>query len=94
LIGAAAIVCTTGIALATPIVGLVSPLLAVGTHDGDLHAHGSAALPSGERFHLRFSTAGAATVSTQDFAFAGVIRSRVRTGVIVMMLLAFAARAV
>lgn len=70
LTGAAAIICTAGMALATPVVGLVSPLLAVGTHDGDLHAHGSAPVANGEPFHVRFSSDGAATVSTQDFALA------------------------
>jgi quercetin dioxygenase-like cupin family protein len=66
LIGAAAAITGVGLALATPIVGLLSPLLAVGTQNSDLHARGTALMSSGERFRVELETDGPSTVSTQD----------------------------
>lgn len=66
LIGAAAAGCTiVGIALGTPIVGLVSPLLAVGTHNTDTHVRGTATTSAGEQFSVELETEGAANMTTQ-----------------------------
>jgi quercetin dioxygenase-like cupin family protein len=68
--GAAALVVGAGIALATPIVGLLSPLLSVGTSNSELHARGSAMTSAGERFHVELETEGPSTVSIQEGAYA------------------------
>jgi quercetin dioxygenase-like cupin family protein len=70
LIGAAAITTVVGIALATPIVKLASPLLAVGNHTGDIHKRGTAAVSNGEPFKVELHTDGPSTFSIQDAAFA------------------------
>jgi quercetin dioxygenase-like cupin family protein len=69
-IGAAAIVAGAGLALATPIVGLVSPLLSVGTQNADLQARGAARTASGERFRVELETEGPSTLSTQAASIA------------------------
>lgn len=72
LIGAVAVICgSVGLALATPIVGLIAPVIAVGNQAADLHARGIAETGSGEPFKATLETEGPATVSIQDFAFAG-----------------------
>ena len=70
LSGAAALVVAAGIAFATPIVGLLSPLLSVGTNNHDLEARGSALTSTGERFHVELETEGPSTVSIQEGAYA------------------------
>jgi quercetin dioxygenase-like cupin family protein len=71
LIGAAAIIiAVVGLALATPIVKLASPLLAVGNHSADIHKEGTAAVGSGEPFRVELKTDGPSTFSIQDAAFA------------------------
>jgi len=65
-IGGAAIVAGAGLALATPIVGLVSPLLAVGTHSSDIHTRGTALMSNGEHFRVELETEGPSTITTQD----------------------------
>jgi hypothetical protein len=71
LIGAAAIVITAvGLALATPIVKLVSPLLAVGNQSADIHKRGTAVVSNGEPFRVELETDGPSTFSIQDAAFA------------------------
>lgn len=70
LSSAAALVIATGIALATPIVGLLSPILSVGTNNSDLHARGSGVTSNGERFHVELETEGASTVTIQEGAYA------------------------
>jgi quercetin dioxygenase-like cupin family protein len=59
-----------GFAFATPIVGLISPLLAVGNQSADLDARGTAAVSNGERFRVELETDGPSTISTQDGAYA------------------------
>jgi quercetin dioxygenase-like cupin family protein len=66
LIGAAAAITGVGLALATPIVGVLSPLLAVGTQSSDLRARGNALMSNGEHFRVELETEGPSTVSTQD----------------------------
>src|SRR5215831_17037255 len=58
LSGAVALVVVAGVSLATPIVGLLSPLLSVGTANSELHARGSALISSSERFHVELETEG------------------------------------
>jgi len=70
LSGAAALVVVAGVALATPIGGLLSPLLSVGTSNSELYARGSALTSSGERFHVELETEGPSTVSIQEGAYA------------------------
>ena len=69
--GAVAIVITAvGLALATPIVKLASPLLAVGNHAADIHKRGTAEVGNGEPFRVELKTDGPSTFSIQDAAFA------------------------
>jgi len=64
VIGVAAVT-VVGVALATPVVGLLAPLLAVGNHNAEMHARGTATTSSGELFRTEFETEGPATLSTQ-----------------------------
>ena len=66
LIGVAAVLAAVGIALATPIVGLISPFLAVGTHNSDLEADGSGVSTSGASFRVQLNADGPSTSSIQD----------------------------
>jgi quercetin dioxygenase-like cupin family protein len=67
---AAAAAAIAGIAYATPIVGLASPLFSVGQHASDIRTHGAGRTPSGAEFEVRLSTEGPSTMSTQDAAYA------------------------
>lgn len=58
-----------GLAFATPIVGLISPLLSVGNNSADAHAHGSSTTAAGEPFDVKLRTEGPSTYSTQVGAF-------------------------
>src|SRR5260221_5432405 len=69
MICAGAALALAGVALATPMAGLISPLLATGTHKADAHVHGFAATSSGEGFKVELEVEGAATVTTQDGAY-------------------------
>jgi quercetin dioxygenase-like cupin family protein len=70
IIGAAAVSATiVGLAYATPIVGLVSPLFSVGQHAADIRTHGVARSSTGESFEVRLSTEGPSTMSNQDGAY-------------------------
>ena len=66
LIAVAAVIAAVGAAFATPIVGLASPILAMGTHNANLHARGSAVQSNGERFRVELETEGPSTITTQD----------------------------
>ena len=69
--GAAAVLAVAGIAGATPIVGLVSPILAAGDHSADIHKRGiGPVVEDGDRFSAELNTDGPATISIQDAAFA------------------------
>jgi quercetin dioxygenase-like cupin family protein len=71
VIGATAVAAAiVGIAYATPIVGLASPLFSVGQHPSDIRTHGVARTPNGEEFEVRLRTEGPSTLSTQDAAYA------------------------
>lgn len=70
LIGIAAGVTAVGVVLATPIVGLTSPFLAVGTHKADLEARGKGVSVSGTPFRVRLDADGPSTSSIQDAAIA------------------------
>jgi quercetin dioxygenase-like cupin family protein len=63
---AAAIV---GLAYATPIVNLASPLFSVGQHPSDIKTRGVGKTPSGERFEVKLSSEGPSTMSNQDAAY-------------------------
>ena len=70
MIGTTAIAVTiAGLAWATPIVDLTSPLLAVGQHPGDIATSGSGHTKDGKYFQVVVKSEGPATVSTQDAAF-------------------------
>lgn len=70
LIGAAAITITAiGIAFATPIVNLTSPLLSVGHHGGDVLELGTAVGTNGQPFTALLQTGGPASFSTQEAAY-------------------------
>jgi quercetin dioxygenase-like cupin family protein len=69
LIGVAAVT-AVGVALATPVVGVLAPLLAVGNHNAEMHARGTATTSVGEPFRAEFETEGPATLSTQIYSVA------------------------
>ena len=70
VISATAIACTlAGLALATPILNLASPLFSVGQHPSDIHTHGVGKTPSGEWFEVRLNSEGPSTMSNQDAAY-------------------------
>jgi quercetin dioxygenase-like cupin family protein len=58
-----------GIAFATPIVNLASPLFSVGQHPSDIHANGVGKTPSGEWFEVKLTSEGPSTMSNQDAAY-------------------------
>lgn len=62
-------VAIAGIAFATPIVKLTSPLLSVGNQKANIDKEGTAAVASGEPFRIELKTEGASTFSTQVAAF-------------------------
>jgi quercetin dioxygenase-like cupin family protein len=71
MLGAATLAATiVGIAYATPIVGLASPLFSVGQHSANIETHGSGLTPGGQRFRVELETEGPATISNQDGAYA------------------------
>jgi quercetin dioxygenase-like cupin family protein len=70
IVGAVAIIGVAGFALATPIIGLVSPILAAGNHNADIHNRGIGPVTSGDRFHAELNTDGPSTISIQDAAVA------------------------
>ena len=65
IVASTLLVAATGAVLATPIVGLVSPLLAVGSHTGELEAVGSGTAANGMPFHVQLEAIGPATMTTQ-----------------------------
>jgi quercetin dioxygenase-like cupin family protein len=70
VIGAAATALTlVGLAFATPIKNLASPLFSVGQHPTDIKTHGEGQTVSGERFEVSLRTEGPSTISTQDAAY-------------------------
>jgi len=70
VIGAAAMAATiVGLAYATPIVNLVSPLFSVGQHPADIKTRGFGHASGGESFQVKLSTEGPSTMSTQDGAY-------------------------
>jgi hypothetical protein len=69
LVAITAIASTVGLAFATPIVNLISPLLSSGTHDGDIETRGHYALPDGGWFKVRLKTDGPSTIATQVAAY-------------------------
>jgi hypothetical protein len=70
IIGVAAISATiVGLAFATPIKNLASPLFSVGQHPADIEVRGSGLTLSGQRFKVQLETEGPSTISTQDAAY-------------------------
>jgi quercetin dioxygenase-like cupin family protein len=70
VIGAAAIASiSVGIAFATPIVNLISPLLSAGQHNADIQTHGVGQTPTGQAFSVFLHTMGPSTISTQIGAY-------------------------
>jgi quercetin dioxygenase-like cupin family protein len=69
VIGVAAVTALGG-ALATPVVGVLAPLLSVGNHNAEMHARGTATTSAGEPFKAEFETEGPATLSTQIYSVA------------------------
>lgn len=65
LLSTGLIIIGAGIALATPIAGLVAPILAVGQQANNLRGSGTANTTNGEPFMVAFQSDGAATFTTQ-----------------------------
>lgn len=65
VLAATLLAAAAGIALATPIVGVISPLLAVGSHDGEVEAVGSGTAVNGLPFHVQLEAEGPANMTTQ-----------------------------
>ena len=58
-----------GLAYATPIVNLVSPLLSVGQRNADIKTHGVGQTASGQAFEVHLHAIGPSTISTQAGAY-------------------------
>lgn len=58
-----------GLAYATPIVNLASPLFSVGQHPTDIKAHGHGQATNGQWFEVNLKSDGPSTISTQDAAY-------------------------
>ena len=69
LIGCAAIAALTGLAVATPILDLTSPLLSAGKQNSDIHEIGTFRLSSGDEFRAVIRTYGPSTISVQEGAY-------------------------
>ena len=70
VIGATVIAATiVGLAYATPIVNLASPLFSAGQHSADINTHGVGKTASGHRFRVELETEGPSTLSIQDAAY-------------------------
>jgi quercetin dioxygenase-like cupin family protein len=69
VIGAAATAAAIGLAYATPIVNLASPLLSVGHHAADIRTHGVGKTSSGEWFEVKLHTEGPSTITTQIVSY-------------------------
>src|ERR1700736_3815596 len=70
ILGAAAIASTlVGLALATPIVNLASPLFSVGQHPSNIQTRGVVQTPNGQWFEVTLRSEGPSTISTQDAAY-------------------------
>jgi quercetin dioxygenase-like cupin family protein len=67
--GAAITSALVGLALATPIVDLTSPLLSVGNQNNDIHERGTFQLSNGDEFKAVVETKGPATISVQEAAY-------------------------
>jgi quercetin dioxygenase-like cupin family protein len=57
-----------GLVGATPIVGLTSPFLSVGTAAKPIDTHGVTQAPDGDWFNVRLTTDGPSNISFQEFA--------------------------
>jgi quercetin dioxygenase-like cupin family protein len=57
-----------GLVGATPIVGLTSPFLSIGTDNAPIELHGISQTPEGDWFNVNLSTDGPSTISFQEFA--------------------------
>jgi quercetin dioxygenase-like cupin family protein len=68
LIGAA-IASTIGLAVATPIVLLTSPILAQGNQAADIHERGHVLTSNGAHFRAELETEGPSTTTIQDAAY-------------------------
>jgi quercetin dioxygenase-like cupin family protein len=70
VIGVAAMAAAiAGLAYATPIVNLVSPLFSVGQHPSDIKSRGVGKTSSGESFEVKLSSEGPSTMTNQDGAY-------------------------
>lgn len=69
LVVGAACAALAGLALATPILNLTSPLLSAGKQDSDIHEQGVFQPASGEEFRVVLKTNGPSTVSVQEAAY-------------------------
>jgi quercetin dioxygenase-like cupin family protein len=72
-IGAALTTTVIGLAFATPIVKLATPIFSTGTVSGPVSTHGVAAVPDNDNdayFNARLTTDGPSTVTIQDGAYA------------------------
>lgn len=67
--GAAVASALAGLALATPLLDLTSPLLSVGKQNADIHESGISQLTSGDEFRVVLKTNGPSTISVQEAAF-------------------------
>ena len=59
-----------GAAMATPIVGLTSPFLSIGTDDAPISTHAVTQTPDGDYFNVSLTTDGPSNISFQEFALA------------------------
>jgi quercetin dioxygenase-like cupin family protein len=61
---------SVGLVVATPIVGLTSPFLSIGTDSKPIDTHGVTQAPDGDWFNVRLTTDGPSNIAFQEFAIA------------------------
>jgi quercetin dioxygenase-like cupin family protein len=90
MLAAVALAAAAGVAWATPYVGLVSPIVASGSHDGEVQVKGSGTAANGLPFRIELEADGPATLSTQfgSIAAAGHNGWHSHPGMVVVTLVA------
>jgi quercetin dioxygenase-like cupin family protein len=69
ILGAAAAAGIVGLAFATPIVNLASPVLSLGTHNSSIDTHGDFQTPDGQWFRAKLRTEGSSNIEAQEAAY-------------------------
>jgi quercetin dioxygenase-like cupin family protein len=90
IIGAAVASVIVGLAFATPIVNLASPVLSLGTHESSIDTHGEFQTSDGQWFRAQLRTDGASNIEAQEAAYSsgGVNGWHSHPGIVAVTLIA------